>query len=198
MRRPTLMVVSSMAGTRSVMHLVLVLPAITQSLRRRFARAALLPRPLGVEAHPLPLWIRRILQISREVGKLFDLRGQYRRFHSEMLAVSDRPKQLCEPAAPGHRGVPYFAIPDELRSESGRAAPFAGGTAQDQRVAAVLHDCMCLTLAVGVRDLRNRLKAEHASTAEFAQARQRVLQSIDLSQRIQFVDHKPQSAVRIA
>src|ERR1700686_2677252 len=127
------------------MRRILVLPTIARSLRRRFARATVLPRTLGVEAHPLPLWIRRVLQISREVGKLFDLRGQYRRLHAEMLAVSDRPKQLREPAAPGYRGVPYFAIPDELRSESGRAAPLAGRTAQDQRIAAVLDDGMRLT-----------------------------------------------------
>src|SRR6267154_1287224 len=198
MSRPTLIVVSSMVRARSVIHLVLVLPVNTQPLTRRFARAVLLPRPRGVETHPSPLGIRRILQISRQVGKLFDLRGQYRRFHAEMLAVSDRPKELCGPAAPGYRGVLYFAIPDELRSESGGAAPLAGRTAQNRRVAAVLHDGMRLTLAVGVRDLGNRLKAEYASTAEFAQTRQRVLQSIDLTQRIQFVDHKPQSIARIA
>src|ERR1700722_18219846 len=122
------------------MHLVLVLPAITRPLLRRVVHAVLLPRPFCIEAHPLPLGIRRIFQISREVGKLFDLRGQYRRFHAEMLAVSDRPKELCGPAAPGYRGVLYFAIPDELRSESGGAAPLAGRTAQNQRVAAVFHD----------------------------------------------------------
>src|SRR5882757_7602819 len=131
MSRPTLIVVSSMVRARSVMYLVLVLPVNTQPLARRFARAVLLPRPRGVETHPSPLRIRRILQISRQVGKLFDLRGQYRRFHAEMLAVSDRPKQLREPAAPGYRGVPHFAISDELRSESGRTAALAGRTAQD-------------------------------------------------------------------
>src|SRR6266404_655431 len=142
MSKPTFVVMSSTVGTRSVIRLTLVLPGIRQSLRRGFARAALLPCSPRVETHPLPLWVRRVLQVPGEVWKLFDLRGQHRRFDAQMLAVSDRPKQLREPAAPGYRGVPDFAVPDELRSESGRAAPLAGRTSQDQRIAAVFDDAV--------------------------------------------------------
>src|SRR4030088_2264717 len=98
-----------------------------------------------------------------------------------MLTVADRAEQLRGAAAPGHGGAGYFALPDELRSESRRAAPLAGRTPQDQGIPAVLDDGMRIALAVGIRDLRNRLKAQHASAAEFAQARQRVLQPIDLA-----------------
>src|SRR5258707_1859684 len=145
------------------MRQVLVLPAIARSLRQRFAAATLLPPAFGVGGPSLPLWIRRVFQKPSEVGKLFQLRGQHRRFHAEMLTVSDRSEQLRGPAAFGYRGVRYFALPDELRSESRRAAALARRTAQDQRIAAVFDDGMRVALAVGAGDLSDRLKAQHAS-----------------------------------
>src|ERR1700722_6446597 len=159
---------------------------------------ALPPCVYGIEPHSLPLRIGRELQISGEVGKLFDLRGQNSRLHAAMLAVGDRSQYLRIPAALGYRGVQHLAFTDQLRSESGGAAPLARRAAKDQGVPAVLDDGVRFTLAVGARDLGNGLKTEHAPAAEFAQARERVLQSVYLAQGIQFIDDEPQPAVRFA
>ena len=41
-----------------------------------------------------------------------------------------------------------------------------------------------------------RLKSQHAAAAEFSQPRQGILQTIDLPDCVQFIDHKPKPAFR--
>src|SRR5271170_8449301 len=67
--------------------------------------------------------------------------------------------------------------------------------AQDQGIAAVFDDGMCLLHAISARYLRDGLKAEHTSALKFSQPRQRVLQAVDRPQRVEFIDHKPESWV---
>jgi hypothetical protein len=74
----------------------------------------LLPCVFGIEAYALPLRVGCVLEVPREVGKLFDLRGQHRRFHAAMFTVGDGPKDLCLLSAFRHRRVQYFAIADQL------------------------------------------------------------------------------------
>src|SRR6202041_1736135 len=164
-------------------------------LRRRGARSALLPCLPGIEPHPLPLRVRCVFQVARKIGKLFDLRGKDRRLHTAVLTMGDRAQYFGRTAALGYRRVHHLPLADELRRESGRAAALAGGTPQNQCIPAVFDNRVCVALPVRARHLGNGLKTEHAASAEFAQAGQGVLQSIDLSQGIQFVDDEPEAAV---
>src|ERR1700676_1094877 len=151
------MVASSIVCARSLMFTALAFERLPLA---SLHRPTLLPRMLGIEAHLLPVRIRCVFQISREVGKLFDLRGQHRDFDAAVLTVRDRPEQLRVAAGPRHRGVQYLALADQLRGEPCSAAALAGRTSQNQGIAAVLDDGMRLALAVRARHLGNRLKAE--------------------------------------
>src|SRR5271168_3738396 len=113
-----------------------------------------------------------------------------------MLAVGDRAKELRKPATLGNGSARDFALTDQLRSEPGGTATLAGRAPQNQGIAAIFDDGMCITLSVSVRDLGNRLKTENASAAKFTQTRERVLQAVYFSQGIQLVDHEPQAIVR--
>src|ERR1700677_5021564 len=120
-----------------------------QFLRRRGACSAMLPCLPGIEPHPLPLRVRCVFQVAREIGKLFDLRGKDRRLHAAVLTVSDRAQYFGRAAALGYRRVHHFPLADEVRRESGRTAALAGGTPQNQRMPAVFDDSVCVALPVG-------------------------------------------------
>ena len=47
------------------------------------------------------------------------------------------------------------------------------------------------------RHLGDGLEAEHAATTELAQARERVLESVDGAERIEFVDDEPEALVAL-
>jgi hypothetical protein len=51
--------------------------------------------------------------------------------------------------------------------------------------------------AVGTGNLRNRLEAENAAAAEFAQTGQNVLEAVDLAQRVQLIDDEPQALISL-
>src|ERR1700722_8914049 len=113
-----------------------------------------------------------------------------------VLALGDRAQELGRPPAPGYGGLHHFTIADQLRGEPGRAAAFAGRTSQDQRVAAIFDNGMCVALAIRAGYLGNGLKTENAAASEFSKARKRVLEPVDLAQGVQFVDHEPEAAIR--
>ena len=54
---------------------------------------------------------------------------------------------------------------------------------------------MCLTGAVGAGDLSDLLKPEYAAAPKLAQPRESIFQPVDVAQRIEFVDNKPQPLV---
>src|SRR5256885_9041876 len=89
-------------------------------------------------------------------------------------------------------------LADELGSEFGRPAPLAPRAAQDEGIAAILDDGIRHRAAVGARDLADRLKAEDASPAELAQARQRILEPVDLPECVQLVDDEPEALIPLA
>src|SRR2546429_9992640 len=72
-----------------------------------------------------------------------------------------------------------FALTDEARGKLRRAPMLAPRAAQNERVAAVLDNGLRLAAPIGRGHLRNRLKAEHAAPAEFSQASECILQSVD-------------------
>src|SRR5438874_7815930 len=89
-------------------------------------------------------------------------------------------------------------LTDELGREFGRPAPLAARAAQDEGIAAILDDGIRHRAAVGARDLTDRLKAEDASPAELAQARQRILEPVDLPECVQLVDDEPEALIPLA
>src|SRR5882762_11982310 len=86
-------------------------------------------------------------------------------------------------------------LADELGSEFGRSAPLASRAAQEQRVAAVLDDRVRHRTAVGARHLADRLEAQETASAELAQPRERILEAVDLTERIELVDDEPQPLI---
>src|ERR1700686_3391676 len=110
------MVASSIVYARSLMFTALSFEQLAPAgLHRCLVRSKLLPRMLGIEAYLLPVRIRCVFQISREVGKLFDLRGQHRDFDAAVLTVRDRAEQLRVAAAPRHPGGEHLAPAEQLR-----------------------------------------------------------------------------------
>src|ERR1700679_2446953 len=168
-----------------------------QFLRRRGACSALLPCLPGIEPHPLPPRVRCVLQVAREIGKLFDLRGKDRGLHAAVFTMGDRTQYLGRTAALGYRRVHHLPLADELRRESGCAAALAGGTAQNQGIPTVFDDRVCVALPIGARYLGDGLKTEDAAPAEFSQAGQGVFQSIDLAQGVQLVDNEPEAVILV-
>src|SRR5580692_558220 len=125
------MVASSIEGARSFMISTLALvrsPAIVLVgvFLMDIVLLMLLPRAFGIEAYSQPPRVRGVLEVPREVGKLFDLGGQHRRFYAAMFTVGDGTQHLCLLPALGYRGVQDFAIADQLRGKSSRAAALAG------------------------------------------------------------------------
>ncbi len=161
--------------------------------RPRLCCTSLLPRGPGIQPHAQPLRIGRVLQIASQIRQLFDLRRENRRFHVEMLAVRDRAGRLVKPTAPRNRGSQHLALPDELRGKPRGAAAFAGRATQNQRVPTILDNRVGVSVAVGAGYLRNRLKAQDTPAAELAQPRERVFQTVNLSEGIQLVDDEPQA-----
>src|SRR5947207_15534113 len=86
-------------------------------------------------------------------------------------------------------------LTDELGSEFGRSAPLAARAAQHEVLPQFSTMISSHRAAVGARDLADRLKAEDASPAELAQARERILEPVDLPECVQLVDDKPQALV---
>src|SRR6266436_33563 len=154
--------------------------------------STVVPSAEGIETHLVPPWVRRYFQIAGEIRELLNLRRHNGRLHIEMLALRDGIGGLAVSTASRNGGPHHLPVADELGREPCRAATFACRTAQNERVPAILDDGMSIALPISARDLRNRLKSEHAAPAEFSEARQCVLQPVDLAQRIQFVDDKPQ------
>src|SRR5580704_6546691 len=126
------------------------------------------------EMHPQPLRGRGALEIAGEIGKLFKFGRQHRALNDVLLAHVGRaagaaPGRKALAVAPPRRLAPdHLALADEPRGELRSAAVLAAGAAQDQSVATIFHQRLRLTIAVGRRHLRNRLKTEHAATAEFS------------------------------
>jgi len=54
---------------------------------------------------------------------------------------------------------------------------------------------MCGPGPVRARDLRDRLKAQNTAATEFTHSRQRIFQTINLSQGIKFVDDEPEALI---
>src|SRR4029077_16852057 len=86
-----------------------------------------------------------------------------------------------------------FALADEAGSKLRCASVLASRAAQNERVTTIFDDRLRLTATVGRGHLGDRLKAEHAAPAEFSQACERILQSVDLSEGVQLVDHEPEA-----
>ena len=99
------------------------------------------------------------------------------------------------PAGRRERGVHDLALTNELGCKFRGTALLAGGAAQDEGVAAVLDDGLGAALAVGARDLGDRLEAQDAAAAELTQPRQRVLEPINLAEGVQFIDDEPQALI---
>src|SRR5580658_4071334 len=108
-----------------------------------------------------------------------------------MLAARNRARHLARPAALRNRGSHHFAFADELRGESRSAAAFAGGATEDQSVTTIFHNRMGVPVSVSAGNLRNRLKSEHATASKFSQPRERIFETVNLSERVQLVDDEP-------
>src|ERR1700676_1158395 len=88
-----------------------------------------------------------------------------------------------------------LALTDEPRGELRRPALLARGTSKYQAVPAILDDRIGDPLAIRARYLRDGLKSQHAAPTEFAQARQSVLQAIDLPEGVELIHHEPQTLI---
>jgi hypothetical protein len=91
----------------------------------------------------------------------------------------------------------HFAFAARLRGESCSAAVPAGRAPQVQGVAAVLNDGLRLAVSIRARNLGDGLKSQHAAAAEFAQSCERILESVDRTQGVEFID-EPQPPVTLA
>src|ERR1700733_7106311 len=156
MSRPTCIVASSTAARSLMIEVQRGLPPGGARLAR--VRLDSIPRVLGVKTHPLPGRIRCVFQVSREIGKLLNLRGKNRRLHGKMLIARNRLPHVRGAMAFRQCGAQYLALADELRCEPRGAAAFARGTTENQSVAAVLDNRVGVPLAIGTRDLRDRLE----------------------------------------
>ena len=138
-------------------------------------------------------WDPKRISDSRSGREAARAARQARRARSQDAATGKRnPADFSDAAASRHRGTHDFAFADELRRESRSAAALAGRTAQNQRIAAILHNRVGIARSVGARHLRDRLKPQYAAPVEFAQTRERILEPVDLSQGIEFVDDEPE------
>ena len=153
----------------------------------------------ALEPDPLPMGIRRMLQIPGKIRELLDFRGRappVRRCNARY--GRRRTEELVGPPVPRNRGSNHLAIADELRGKPGRAAALAGGATEDERIPAIFDNGVRITMPVGAGDLRDRLEAKDTTATKFAQPRERVLQSVDLSQRIQFVHDEPRAPASLS
>src|ERR1700722_19263026 len=71
---------------------------------RMLLATPLVPLTDGIEPYPMPVRVRRMLQVTGEIRELFDLRGQYGRLDIEMFAVRYRAEHLRVPTALGDGG----------------------------------------------------------------------------------------------
>src|SRR5580704_17280631 len=112
-----------------------------------------------------------------------------------MFAASDRAQNFIGAGATGLRRAQHLALTDQRRSESRSASALACGATENQAIATVFHDRVRIARAVRAGDLGDRLKAEDAAPAEFSEPRERILQTIDLPDRIEFIDDEPETLV---
>jgi hypothetical protein len=90
-----------------------------------------------------------------------------------------------------------FPLTYQARGKLRRAAALARRAPEDERVAAVLDDGLRFRVPVRAPHLRDALEAEHAAPAEFPQARERVLETVDLAQRVELVDDEPEPPIAL-
>src|ERR1019366_7687400 len=152
----------------------------------RLALESLVPLAHRSQPNPMPFRVRGMLQVAGKIRQLFDLRREDGGLDAEVFASRYRTQELRVPPAPRYGRAQHLALPDELRREPRRAAPFAGRATQDECIAAMLHNGVSIALPIRARNLRDRLESQNAAPAKFSEARQRVLEAIDLAEGVQF------------
>src|ERR1039457_1301325 len=99
-----------------------------------------------------------------------------------MLTAGRRPNEFVAASAGGSGGAQHLPFPDKLRGEAGCPTAFTRRTAKNQRITAVLDDCVRIPVTVCCRHLRNRLETQYTPTIEFSHPRECILQSVYLPQ----------------
>src|ERR1700734_3246635 len=89
----------------------------------------------------------------------------------------------------------YLSVANELRGEFRRPAALRCGTSQNQSIPAVLNDGLRVSVTIGVRHLRDRLKSQDTAPTEFPQPGQRILEPVDRPERIELVNDEPESLI---
>src|SRR3569832_520399 len=73
----------------------------------------------------------------------------------------------------------------------------AARAAQDQRIPAVFDECLSIAGPIRARYLGDGLESKDASSSKFPEPGQGILQTIDLSQGIQLIDHEPKTLITL-
>src|ERR1700683_3578631 len=134
-------------------------------------------------------------EVAGEVRQLLDFGIHHRRLDAEMLAARNCAQNFIGAAAAGLRRAQHLALTDQRRSESRSAPALACGATENQAIATVFHNRMRIARAVRAGDLGNRLKTEDAAPTEFSEPRERILQTVDLPDRIELIDDEPETLV---
>src|SRR5262249_35983018 len=101
-------------------------------------------------------------------------------------------KKFRSASRPRCRDARHRTLADQTGRELRGAAVLAPRATQYQCVPGIFYDGLRLAAAVCGRDLPDRLKTKDAAAAKFAQPGKRILEAIDLAERIQLIDHEPQ------
>src|SRR5580658_977823 len=159
------------------------------------------PSGPAAQLHAQPFRRRSRLQIAGEIGQLLEFGGEHCRLDDMLLtdaagaARTPRGKPVLQVAAARGLFAHHFSLTDEPGGELGSAAVLARRTTEDESGSAVFHDRVGFTAAVEAGYLGDRLQAQDAAAAEFSQARQRILESVDGPERVELIDDEPQSLI---
>src|SRR5580704_6036649 len=160
---------------------------------RRVRRLRLRCRRRVGEGHLQPLRAGSELQVAGEVRQLLDLGRHDGRLDGGALRAAGHRQQLEGTTRARHRAAQHLPLADQARGELRSATVLAAGAAENQRRPTIFYDRLRFPGAIRGRDLRHGLEPEYAAAAELAQPRERVLESVDLPERIELVDHEPQA-----